>query len=92
MGGVPLFWKLSHRHIERCAKVEIFFFAVYLSFYSELSGLLMSINGPLSSASFVNMLNTSQALMMHLEKHGQFEDEFLLPRIACAVPTIAEAS
>ncbi len=52
----------------------------------------MSINGPLSSASFVNMLNTSQALMMHLEKHGQFEDEFLLPRIACAVPTIAEAS
>ena len=75
-GGVALFWKLTHRHLE-----------------SEMAGVLLGINErTLTPGSFVGMLNTTQNLMMYLEKHGNFEDEFLLPRIACAVPTIAEAS
>ncbi len=75
-GGVTLFWKLSHRHLE-----------------SEMAALLAGINDRVQTVqSFNNMLNSSQQLMMYLEKHGQFEDDFLLPRIACAVPTIAESS
>ena len=76
-GGLPLFWRLCHRYIE-----------------SELCALLIVANErPSPSAMrYRSLLQSVQNLVQHLEKHGTFEDVFMLPRIACAVPTIAESS
>lgn len=46
----------------------------------------------MSPSSFAGMLESTQHLMEHLEKHGSFEDGLLLPRIAAAVPNVAECS
>lgn len=74
-GGIPLFWQLSHRWLEQ----QI---ATVLVLSNDKNGTMTSTQ---------RMLDTSQRLMVFLEKHGQFEDNYVLPRVGSALPTVAEA-
>lgn len=75
-GGMPLFWQMSHRYIEE-----------------HLTRVLALVSAStMTLETFTSMLDATQNLMQHVEKHGTFEDAFVLPRIASAVPFVAEAT